>query len=209
MLSVRGYETIWRRASAFAGSTITANYAAVNSERSRRGVVVAPVPSATLIPALLSGPVATNRPWPPGTPTQTTIASVAITVGASGQTPPWRAFLPCSTGRLVMTPTSTMSMIPGERARLGWFGVSFTLTTLNNQLSAIRTDGHNGVYPHRRVEPNDTSPGVRPTSAVPPAVFGGPNNTAMLCQAAPPRRFTNGLQRSSTSSCRPEPICSA
>jgi uncharacterized repeat protein (TIGR01451 family) len=171
----------------FAGSTITANYSAVNGPLAPGGVVVLKF-RATLYSSLAIGTVVTNTgvaTW--NNPAQTANASVSIVVGS----------VPAVPGK----PGTVFALLNGaawydanfdgvqdsrERALPGWTVELYS----NNQLSqSVQTDA-NGAYRIINVAPNDTT-GVRYELRF-HAPGAGPN-TASLGRAA--SAFTNGPQR--------------
>jgi uncharacterized repeat protein (TIGR01451 family) len=168
----------------FAGSTITADYGAVNGPLAPGAVLVLKF-RATLNSSLAVGTVVTNTgvvAW--NNPTQTASASVSITVGVPGNPRvPVSAVL---NGSAWYDANLNTVQDSGERALSGWTVELYR----DNQLSqSVQTDA-NGVYRIINVEPNDTT-GVRYELRL-RAPSAGPN-TAMLGRASSP--FTNGLQR--------------
>ena len=163
----------------FAGSTITANYGAVNGTLAPGAVVVLRF-RTTLNSNLMFGTVVTNKAvaaW--NNPTETTSASVSIVVGAI----PGFAAL---NGSAWYDANFDNVEDSRERALAGWTVELYR----DNQLSqSVQTDA-NGVYHIIGVEPNDTT-GARYELRF-RAPGAGPN-TAMLGRGVSP--FTNGLQR--------------
>ena len=168
----------------FAGSTITANYGAVNGPLAPGGVVLLRF-RATLNSRLALATVVTNTAvaaW--DNPTQTTNASVSIAIGSipGGPRTPALAVL---NGSAWYDANFDNVQDSRERALSGWAVELYR----DNQLSqSVQTDA-NGVY-RISVEPNDTT-GVRYELR-----FRGPGagaHTAILGRAASP--FTNGPQR--------------
>ena len=163
----------------FAGSTITANYSAVNGPLGPGEVVVLRF-RAVLAPGLAMGTVVTNTgvvAW--NTPTQTASASVSIVVGGI----PGFAVL---SGSAWHDADFDAVRDSGERDLVGW---SVDLYRDNQLWDSVLTDA-NGNYSLIGVEPNDTN-GVQYELR-----FGAPGagaNTAMLGRASSP--FTNGMQR--------------
>jgi uncharacterized repeat protein (TIGR01451 family) len=163
----------------FAGSTITANYAAVNGPLGPGEVVVLRF-RATLDPGLVAGTVVTNTgvvAW--NNPTQTASASVSIVVGAI----PGTAAL---NGSVWHDADFDNARDSNERPLAGW-----TVDLYRNNLlwDSVLTDA-NGVYRIIGVEPNDLNGLEYELRFRAP---GAGANTAMLGRAASP--FTNGLQR--------------
>ncbi|HXV74686.1 MAG TPA: hypothetical protein VD788_00075 [Candidatus Polarisedimenticolaceae bacterium] len=163
----------------FAGSTITADYDAVNGPLAPGEAVVLRF-RAILDPALLNGTVVTNTgvvSW--NTPAQTASASVSIVVGGI----PGFAALNGSAWHDADFDDARDST---ERALAGW---SVELYGDGQLLHSALTDA-NGVYRIVGVEPNDVSGTVYELRFSAP---GSGASTAMLGQAASP--FTNGMQR--------------
>jgi uncharacterized repeat protein (TIGR01451 family) len=161
------------------GSTITANYAAVNGALPPGGVVVLQF-RAVLNPALANGTVVTNTgvvSW--NTPTQTASASVSVVVGSIPGTG-------ALNGSAWHDADFDDNRDPGERALAGW---AVDLYRDNVLWQSVLTDA-NGVYRVIGVDPNDVNGVAYELRFRAPGA--GPN-TAMLGQAASP--FTNGLQR--------------
>ena len=162
-----------------AGSTITADYAAVSGPLQPGGVVVLRF-RAVLDPGLATGTVVTNTgvvSW--NTPTQTASASVAIVVGGM----PGLSIL---SGSAWHDADFDDARDPGERALAGWTVDLYRDTVLWN---SVLTDA-SGDYRFLAVEPNDT------TGAEYELRFRAPGagaNTALLGNAASP--FTNGMQQ--------------
>jgi uncharacterized repeat protein (TIGR01451 family) len=163
----------------FAGSTITANYAAVNGPLLPGESVVLRF-RATLNPGLALGTVVTNTgvvAW--NNPTQTASASVSIVVGG----------IP---GVAVLNGTAWHDrdfddvLDPLERRLAGW---SVDLYRDGLLVHSALTDA-NGVYRIIGVEPNDVTGSVYELRFRAPGATG---TTALLGLAASP--FTNGLQR--------------
>jgi large repetitive protein len=163
----------------FAGSTITANYGAINGPLAPGGVVVLRF-RAVLNPNLVLDTVVTNTgvvSW--NTPTQTASASVSIVVGNV----PGSGLL---TGSAWHDADFDDVKDSGERALAGW---TVELYRDNQLWQSVQTDA-NGAYRIIGVAPNDLN-GVRYELRF-RAPGAGPN-TAMLGRAASP--FTNGMQR--------------
>jgi len=163
----------------FAGSTITADDAAVNGPLGPGGVVVLRF-RAVLDPALTTGTVVTNTgvvAW--NNPTQTASASVSIVVGGV----PGVSVL---NGSAWHDANFDDIRDPGERALAGW---TVELYRDNVLWSSVLTDA-NGVYRISGVEPNDLNGVAYELRFRAP---GAGASTAMLGRAASP--FTNGLQR--------------
>jgi len=162
-----------------AGSTITANYAAVNGPLAPGGTVVLRF-RATLNPNLALGTVVTNTgvvTW--NNPTQTASASVSVIVGSI----PGFGLL---NGSVWHDANFDDVKDSSERAMAGWIVELYR----DNQLwQSVQTDA-NGSYRISGVEPNDLT-GVRYELRF-RAPGAGPN-TAMLGRAVSP--FTNGMQR--------------
>jgi uncharacterized repeat protein (TIGR01451 family) len=161
-----------------AGTTITANYAAVYGALQPGGVVVLRF-RAVLDPGLATGTVVTNTGvvvW--NNPAQTASASVSIVVGGI----PGLSVL---SGSAWHDADFDDVRDPSERALAGW-----TVELYRNGLlwDSVLTDA-NGDYRLTNVDPNDTN-GVQYEVRF-RAPGAGPN-TAMLGRAASP--FTNGLQ---------------
>ncbi len=163
----------------FAGSTITANYAAVNGPLAPGGTVVLRF-RATLNPNLVLGTTVTNTgvvAW--NNPTQTVSASVSIVVGSI----PGFAVL---NGAAWHDANFDDLRDSSERALAGWTVELYR----NSQLwQSVLTDA-NGIYRIIGVEPNDLT-GVRYELRF--RAPGAGANTAMLGRAVSP--FTNGMQR--------------
>jgi uncharacterized repeat protein (TIGR01451 family) len=163
----------------FVGSTITADYGAVNGPLAP-GAVVTVKFRTTLSAGLATGTVVTNTgvaAW--GTPTQTVNASVSITIGGM-------AGLAVLNGAAWYDANFDSVQDSRERVLAGWTVELYS----NNQLSqSVQTDA-NGAYRITNVAPNDTS-GAKYELRF-RAAGAGPN-TAMLGRAASP--FTNALQR--------------
>src|SRR5262245_21052388 len=163
----------------FAGSTITANYAAVNGPLAPGGTVVLRF-RATLNPNLALGTVVTNTgvvTW--NNPTQTASASVSVVVGSI----PGVGLL---NGSVWHDANFDDVKDPSERAMAGW---TVELYRDNQLWQSVQTDA-NGSYRIAGVEPNDLT-GVRYELRF-RAPGAGPN-TAMLGRAA--SQFTNAMQR--------------
>jgi uncharacterized repeat protein (TIGR01451 family) len=162
-----------------AGTTITANYAAVNGPLQPGEVVVLRF-RAVLDPGLATGTVVTNTgvvAW--NNPAQTANASVSIVVGGI----PGLSVLSGSAWHDV---DFDDTRDPGEGALAGWAVDLYRNTVLWN---TVLTDAA-GDYRFTNVDPNDTT-GVQYEVR-----FRAPRagvNTAMLGRADSP--FTNGLQR--------------
>jgi uncharacterized repeat protein (TIGR01451 family) len=163
----------------FAGSTITANYAAVSGPLDPGTVVVLRF-RAILDPGLAAGTIVTNTgvvAW--NNPTQTASASVSIVVGG----------IP---GVAVLNGTAWHDrdfddvLDIGERRLAGW---SVDLYRDGLLLHSALTDA-NGDYRIIGVEPNDVTGSRYELRFRAP---GAGANTAMLGLAASP--FTNGLQQ--------------
>jgi len=163
----------------FAGSTITADYAAVSGPLEPGGIATLRF-RATLDPGLVDGTVVTNTgvvAW--NTPTQTASASVSIVVGGV----PGVAVL---NGAAWHDADFDDTQDTGERALAGWAVELYRDVQL---LHSTLTDA-NGAYRIIGVEPNDGT--GSPYELRFRAPGAGPN-TAMLGRAASP--FTNGLQQ--------------
>src|SRR5437773_4775027 len=172
----------------FAGSTITANYGAVNGTLAPGAVVVLKF-RATLTAGLALGTVVTNTgvaAW--GNPTQTASASVSITVGSIlSPGPPGTPGIPAVLNGSAWYDANFDSVRDsGERALAGWAVELYR----DNQLSQSLVTDANGDYRIIGVEPNDTT-GVRYELRF--RAPGAGANTAMLGRGVSP--FTNGLQR--------------
>jgi uncharacterized repeat protein (TIGR01451 family) len=163
----------------FAGSTITANFGALNGTLAPGATVVVRF-RATLNAGLALGTVVTNTGVAAfDSPTQTVSASVSITVGGG----PGFAVL---NGSAWYDANFDNVENPGERVLASWTVELYR----NNQLSqSVQTDA-NGVYRIVNVDANDTN-GVQYELRF-RAPGAGPN-TAMLGRGVSP--FTNGLQR--------------
>ena len=165
----------------FAGSTITANYGAINGPLAPGAVVVLRF-RATLNANLALGTVVTNTAvatW--NNPTQTASASVSIVVGRLHA-----RLLAVLNGSAWYDANFDNVQDSRERALAGWTVELYR----DNQLSqSVQTDA-NGVYRIIGVEPNDMT-GARYELRF-RAPGAGPN-TAMLGRGVSP--FTNGLQR--------------
>jgi large repetitive protein len=162
-----------------AGSTITADYGALNGPLAPGGTVTLRF-RAVLNPALVVGTLVTNTgvvAW--NTPTQTASASVSIVVGSV----PGAAVL---SGSVWHDADFDQVHDSGERALAGW---TVALYRDNVLWSSVVTDAA-GAYRIIGVEPNDTT-GVQYELRF-SAPGAGPG-TAMLGRASSP--FTNGLQR--------------
>src|SRR5262249_14581752 len=137
----------------FAGSTITANYGAVNGTLAPGGVLVLRF-RATLSPNLVLGTVVPNTAvvaW--NNPTQTASASVSIVVGSI---PGRGSVLALLNGSVWYDVNFDNVQDSVERALAGWAVELYR----DNQLSqSVKTD-ENGVYRIIGVAPNDTA-GVR------------------------------------------------
>jgi uncharacterized repeat protein (TIGR01451 family) len=169
----------------FAGSTITVNYGATNGPLPPNAVVSLRF-RATLNAGLALGTVVTNTglaAW--NNPTQTTSASVSITVGSLPGNPRAPA-LAVMNGSAWYDANFDTVQDSRERALAGWTVELYS----NNQLSQSAQTDANGAYRITGVVPNDTT-GVRYELRF-RAPGAGPN-TAMLGRTASP--FTNGLQR--------------
>jgi len=163
----------------FAGSTITANYAAVNGALAPGGTVILRF-RATLNPNLALGAVVTNTgvvTW--NNPAQTASASVSVVVGSI----PGFALL---NGSVWHDANFDDVKDSSERAMAGW---TVELYRDSQLWQSVQTDA-NGAYRIAGVEPNDLT-GVHYELRF-HAPGAGPN-TAMLGRAASP--FTNGEQR--------------
>jgi len=163
----------------FAGSTITANYGALNGPLAPGGTVTLRF-RAILNPALALGTVVTNTgvvSW--NTPAQTANASVSVVVGSI----PGFAVL---NGSVWHDANFDDVKGPGERPLAGW---TVDLYRDNVLWSSVLTDAA-GAYRIVGVEPNDLN-GVQYELRF-RAPGAGPN-TAMLGRAS--SLFTNGLQR--------------
>jgi large repetitive protein len=163
----------------FAGSTITANYGAVNGPLAPGGVVVLRF-RATLNPNLAFGTVVTNTgvvAW--NNPTQTASSSVSVVVGSI----PGFAVL---NGSAWHDANFNDVRDSGERALAGW---TVELYRDNQLWQSVLTDA-NGVYRISGVEPNDLN-GVRYELHF-RAPGAGPNTAALGRTVSP---FTNGMQR--------------
>src|SRR5262245_33142401 len=163
----------------FAGSTITADYAATYGALAPGGVVVLRF-RAVLAPGLAISTVVTNTgvvAW--NNPTQTANASVSIVVGNI----PGLAAL---SGSAWHDADFDNVRDAGERVLSGW---PVDLYRNGSLWNTVLTDA-NGDYRFTAVDPNDTT-GVQYELRF-RAPGAGPN-TAMLGRAASP--FTNGLQR--------------
>src|SRR6266516_3217388 len=172
----------------FAGSTITANYGAVNGTLAPGAVVVLKF-RATLNASLALGTVVTNTgvaAW--GNPTQTASASVSIAVGSIlSPGPPGTPGIPAVLNGSAWYDANFDSVRDsGERALAGWAVELYR----DNQLSQSLVTDANGDYRIIGVEPNDTT-GVRYELRF--RAPGAGANTAMLGRGVSP--FTNGLQR--------------
>jgi uncharacterized repeat protein (TIGR01451 family) len=163
----------------FAGSTITANFSAINGPLAA-GASATLKFRATLSPSLTNGTVVTDTgvaAW--NTPTQTVSASVSIIVGSL----PGLSVL---NGAAWFDANFDTVQDSSERALAGWSVELYQ----NSQLSqSVQTDA-NGVYRITGVTPNDTT-GVKYELRF-HAPGAGPN-TASLGRGASP--FTNGPQR--------------
>jgi len=163
----------------FAGSTITADYAATYGALDPGEVVLLRF-RATLDPGLASGTLVTNTgvvAW--NIPTQTASASVSIVVGAV----PGFAEL---SGSAWHDADFDATRDSGERPLAGWSVALY----LDNVLTHTALTDANGNYRMIGVAPNDTTGGQYEL------VFRAPGsgaNTAMLGRAA--SAFTNGMQR--------------
>ncbi|HKY32408.1 MAG TPA: hypothetical protein VJV23_07730 [Candidatus Polarisedimenticolia bacterium] len=163
----------------FAGSTITANHAAVSGPLEPGEQVVLRF-RAVLDPGLAQGTVVTNTgvvAW--NTPAQTASASVSIVVGGI----PGVAVL---SGSVWHDADFDQSRDAGERSLAGW---AVDLHRDGQPLHSAITDA-NGDYRIIGVEPNDASGAQYEIRFRAPGA--GPA-TAMLGRAA--SAFTNGLQR--------------
>jgi len=161
------------------GSTITADYGALNGPLAPGGTVTLRF-RAILNPGLAIGTVVTNTgvvAW--NTPTQTASASVSIVVGGI----PGTAILGGSVWHDADFDDVDDS---GERALAGW---TVELYRDNVLWDSVATDAA-GAWRIIGVEPNDTT-GVRYELRF--RAPGAGANTAMLGRASSP--FTNGLQR--------------
>jgi uncharacterized repeat protein (TIGR01451 family) len=164
----------------FAGSTLTANYGAVNGALAPGALAVLSfratlnsnaVPGTTLINTAVA---AWNRPI------QTTSASVPIVVA--------KVIVPAVLNGSAWYDANFDNVQDSrERALAGWVVELYS----DNQLSqSVQTDA-NGVYRITGVAPNDTAGGASYELRFHPP--GAGPNTASLGRAASP--FTNGLQR--------------
>ena len=163
----------------FAGTTITADYAATYGPLAPGATVVLRF-RATLDPSLAQGTIVTNTgvvSW--NTPTQTASASVSIAVGGV----PGVAVLG---GSVWHDADFDDVQDTGERPMVGW---SVDLYRDNVLLHTALTDA-NGAYRIINVEPNDVAGSPYELRFRAP---GATATTAMLGRAASP--FTNGLQR--------------
>src|SRR6266704_1565493 len=163
----------------FAGSTITADYGALNGPLAPGGTVTLRF-RAVLNPGLALGTVVLNTgvvAW--NNPTQTASASVSIVVGSI----PGAAVL---SGSVWHDADFDDVHDAGERALAGW---TVALYRDNVLWASVVTDAA-GAYRIIGVEPNDTT-GVRYELRF--TAPGAGANTAMLGRASSP--FTNGLQR--------------
>src|SRR5213593_2463601 len=172
----------------FAGSTITANYGAVNGTLAPGAVVVLKF-RVTLNASLVLGTVVTNTgvaAW--GNPTQTASASVSIAVGSIlVPGPPGTPGIPAVLNGSAWYDANFDSVRDsGERALAGWAVELYR----DNQLSQSLVTDANGDYRIIGVEPNDTT-GVRYELRF--RAPGAGANTAMLGRGVSP--FTNGRQR--------------
>ena len=163
----------------FAGTTITANYAAVNGPLAPGGVVLLRF-RAILNPSLAQGEVVTNTgvvAW--NNPTQTASASVSIVVGGI----PGFAAL---SGSAWHDADFDDARDPGERPLAGWAVDLYrdSLLWLSVPINAA------GNYLISGIEPNDLS-GIQYEVRL--RAPGAGANTALLGLAVSP--FTNGLQR--------------
>jgi uncharacterized repeat protein (TIGR01451 family) len=161
------------------GSTITANYAAVNGSLAPGGVTVLRF-RATLAPTLVDGTVVTNTGvvnW--NVPTQTASASVSLVVGGV----PGFAVL---NGTAWHDSNFNNVKDSGELPLIGW---SVDLYRDGTLLNTVLTDA-NGNYSFIGVEPNDTTTSRYELRFRSP---GAGANTASLGLADSP--FTNGPQR--------------
>jgi len=164
----------------FAGSTITADYAATYGPLNPGEVVVLTF-RATLDPGLASGTVVTNTgvvDW--NTPTQTASASVSITIGGI----PGFGVL---SGSAWHDADFDNARGPTERALAGW---AVDLYRDGVLVHTAVTDA-NGDYSISGVEPNLPGSEYELRFRAP----GAGLNTAMLGLAAAPAPFTNGLQQ--------------
>ena len=163
----------------FAGSTITANYAAVAGPLAPGGVVVLRF-RATLASGLPDGAVVTNTgvvAW--NDPAQTASASASVTVGGI----PGVAAV---SGSIWHDADFDNAQDSGERALSGW---AVELHRDGQLLHSALTDAA-GVYRIIGVAPNDASGSAYELRFRAP---GAGANTAMLGRAVSP--FTNGPQR--------------
>jgi large repetitive protein len=163
----------------FAGSTITANYGAVNGPLAPGGVIVLKF-RATLNPGLAGGTVVTNTSvaaW--NSPTQTASASVSIVVGSL----PGLAVM---SGSLWYDANFDSVQDSTDRALAGW---SVDLYSDNKVSQTVQADS-SGAYRIVGVAPNDIT-GVHYELRF--RAPGAGANTATLGRAA--SAFTNGLQR--------------
>ena len=179
----------------FAGSTITANYGAINGPLAPGAIVVLSF-RVTLNPSAVPGTKVINTAvaaW--NKPTQTTSASVPIVVA---KLPPAPGVL---NGSAWYDANFDNVQDSRERALAGWTVELYR----DNQLSqSVQTDA-NGVYRITGVEPNDTTGAALRAAA--PCAGRGPEHCD--CWAALPRRSRTDCSGSATSSCRPAPICRA
>ena len=162
-----------------AGSTITADYGALNGPLAPGGTVTLRF-RAVLNASLAVGTVVTNTgavAW--NNPNQTASASVSIVVGSI----PGAAIL---SGSVWHDADFDQVHDSGERALAGWTVALYRDNVLWN---SVVTDAA-GAYRVIGVEPNDTT-GVRYELRF--SAPGAGANTAMLGRASSP--FTNGLQR--------------
>jgi large repetitive protein len=165
----------------FAGSTITANYSAINGPLAPGGIVVLRF-RAALNPNLAIGTTVTNTgvvAWNNPTQTISASASVSVVVGSI----PGFAVL---SGSAWHDSNFDDLRDPTERALAAW---TVELYRDNQLWQSVLTDT-NGVYRLNGVEPNDLT-GVRYELRF--RAPGATANTAMLGRAVSP--FTNGLQR--------------
>ncbi|HLQ78662.1 MAG TPA: SdrD B-like domain-containing protein, partial [Terriglobia bacterium] len=163
----------------FAGSTITANYAAVSGPLAPSGVVVLRF-RAILDPSLVDGTVVTNTgvvSW--NNPSQSANAGVSLVVGSV----PGVSIL---NGSAWHDANFNGARDSGERALAGW---TVELYRDGLLVVSVLTDA-NGAYRIVGVQPNDVTGSRYELRFRAP---GAGANTAMLGRAASP--FTNGLQR--------------
>jgi uncharacterized repeat protein (TIGR01451 family) len=163
----------------FSGSTITANYAAVNGPLAPGSGVVLRF-RATLNPNLALGTVVINTgivTW--NTPTQTAVGNVSLVVGSA----PGAAIL---SGFVWHDSNLDDVRNASERTLAGWTVELYR----DNQLWQSALTGTNGAYRVAGVDPNDLN-GVQYELRF--HAPGSGTTTALLGRTVSP--FTNGLQR--------------